>query len=520
MPTLRRSLAACILSLILLGAAGLRLTALADRPLWQDECWTAAAIRDRDPASLVRQTDLPIPPLFALAAKAALHLAPPIERSSRLPAALFGCLTPWLIYRAARAAAASRAVALAAAALSAVSIMLIIWSREAKHYGIEATFAAAVAWLTFAIPRASPHARTRQIIALAAVAALAPWFGYGVCFAIGPLLALLFVTDPRTGRRHVAAGLIASGATALSVGALWLTVAAGQAGNAALQAFWMGRYIHAASLESWFEALSRLALSSYFLAFPGDWLREADKPLTGTLLLAVAVAGLVFWPRRGRRLVAVWFVAPLALMALAAAAHRYPFGVPRIFVVCSPAALILIAAGLVALSRAAAKAVISDGRVGILVGLVLCLAPAIYAINIPLHQSYWCYHDIPRVLRELQQQRKPGEKIFVSFVAGPGVSFYARTCGFDASPDNPDFIEFPRTAGNIEIPGFDYAARAREALDSAGRRFWIVAITDRTDIVLRELLNGAEKRGYSMEVAFQAGDRPTLGNAILLRLSR
>ncbi|TWT44608.1 hypothetical protein RAS1_10230 [Phycisphaerae bacterium RAS1] len=513
MPTLRRRHAVLLLVIVLTWGAWLRLASLADRPLWQDECWTAAAIRDSNAANLLRQTDLPIPPLFAVLAKCTHALAAPIERGVRLPAALFGCLTPFLIYRAARAAAASRSVALAAATLSASSIMLVVWSREAKHYGIEATFAAAAAWIIFAVRRGSPRARTCATAVLIGLVTVAPWFGYGVFFSLAPLLVLLFLPDARRRRTAVTIGIVTTAALAVSTVVLWSVAARGQSSNPALQSFWTERYIDAGNLRSWFDALSRLAMSSYLLALPSDWLREGDQALPGALLLAAAVAGLIFWPRRGRREMGVWFIAPLALMALAAAAHRYPFGVPRFFVVWSPAALILIAAGIVGLCRAAAKAALGDGRVGILAATIVCLLPATYVLNIPLRQAYWCYHDVPRVLRELAEKRKPGEKVFVSLVAGPAVAFYGPA-------GDLDFVDYPRTAGNIPVPGFDYAARTRDALAFAGRRFWIICISDRNDAILRGILSEAEKRGYSMEIVLQAGDRPALGNAVLLSMSR
>ncbi|MCP4902303.1 MAG: hypothetical protein GY906_35500, partial [bacterium] len=103
--------------------------------LWSDEAHTFACAR-LPAAELIRSTaeDNHAPAYFMLI-KPVLSALGSSERALRLPSALFGVLTVWLLYVAGRSLVTTR-VGLQAAFLFAVSPMAVHYSQEARNYSL------------------------------------------------------------------------------------------------------------------------------------------------------------------------------------------------------------------------------------------------------------------------------------------------------------------------------------------------------------------------------------------------
>jgi predicted membrane-bound mannosyltransferase len=177
-------------ALLLAWSAFARVWNVGSRPLWQDEAALANAVRQLPAKDLLLQAEVSTPPLFALVSKlVGSRIARP-ELGLRLLPLLCGVLLVPLAYVTARTLAAPRSVALAGMSLTASSVMLVIWSREFRHYEIEAFLSTVLALLVFRLRRA---ARTQRIwplvLGVLAVCAIGPWIGYGTIFSITALLA-------------------------------------------------------------------------------------------------------------------------------------------------------------------------------------------------------------------------------------------------------------------------------------------------------------------------------------------
>ena len=98
MPRLHSGLVALFLAVCVAWGAFVRTWNLGGRPFWCDEAWVATLLRDLSPAQLLRQTDTPLPPLFALAADWIGHRFGPPEVAWRLLPAACGVLVVPLVY--------------------------------------------------------------------------------------------------------------------------------------------------------------------------------------------------------------------------------------------------------------------------------------------------------------------------------------------------------------------------------------------------------------------------------------
>jgi hypothetical protein len=465
------------------------------RPFWLDEAWVADTVRHSSYVHLLTQSEVPCPPLFAMAVKLLGHISTAPEVGFRALPMICGILIVPLIYCVARTLHAPRTLALAGMSLAASGLMLVIWSRELKQYEVEAFIATLLALLVFKLRRrAAPQTRPLLSVGIVSVSLLAPWLGYGSVFPASVLLVLLLILRPLGATRRAlrATAVIALAALALSVGAVWHVSAARQSADEALIEFTSRWYIQPLELRSWLRAGAYGAASTTMMLVPTHWTRYAV--VLGGLAAAMwglVLVGLRAWPRRGRAELACWTVLPWLLLIGAAVARRYPFGAPRMMAFLAPPMMLALAAGMVGLCRIGSLIFASRAGPGMIAGLLLTLLPAIYVIRVPLHQCYWVMHDFPGLLRVLARERRDNEKVVVASGAVGAVRFYAdRDSGF---------AYVPLAAGACLSSHYDVDAFVRDAFRTAGSRWWLLTTSDEREPVHRSLFDFGRQHGYQVD---------------------
>jgi len=295
---------------------------------------------------------------------------------------------------------------------------------------------------------------------------------------------------------------------AVSTLAVLHAAAAGQAANAALSSYLGNWFIHPLVLHDWLRAGASGAMSTFMMFFPLQWGRHAAiSGVVASVIWAIALLGLVTWPRQGRRDMMCWTVGPWVLMLLAAVAHRYPFAVPRMMVCFAPAMSLAVAAGIVQVCRACSLVIARRTGPGMVVSLALVFVPVVYVVNVPLKQAYWAFHDFPSALRLLRQHRQAHETVVVTTNAVAAVRYYAHG-------DDEGYHYYPVTAGTLAVPGHDYERLARDLIARAGRRWWLLTTSERdgsTAPLVRMLRRGGH---HCWPVA--PGDDPTSFGAVRL----
>ena len=192
-----------LLTVALIGGAFVRAWRLGDRPFWQDEAWVALAVTDNSVGQLLSQTDVPLPPLFAIATKLVGQYIPPPEVGFRLLPLLCGIGLLPLMYVIGRTLGAPRMMALAGMVLCAFSLMLVLWSRELKQYELETFLAALLALFVFRVRRnATPRHQWWLYVVIIFLCMLGPWIGYALFFPMLTLTGVLIVLPKDRGSRH------------------------------------------------------------------------------------------------------------------------------------------------------------------------------------------------------------------------------------------------------------------------------------------------------------------------------
>jgi hypothetical protein len=498
-----------LLGLILAWGAFERFYRLDGQPLWCDEAWAALTAADLSYGGLLTQTDVPLPPLFGVALKAAGQIPASAELTLRLLPAVCGVLLLPLTYLAVRALRMPRTIALGATGLCASSILLVTVSRQAKQYSVEAFFAVLMAWLVLEFRRRGPSERRRALFAaIVLVCLLAPWLGYGAVFPLF-VLALMPGVLPRRGPmggRRPGATVAALAALAVSFACLWLVAARGQADHAPLVEYARRWCIEPLSLHSWLRAAGNGSVASACLFFPMEWFFASTEGLQALgmwtlagLIWVLAGMGLYCWPSSTRREMAWWLLGSWLALVIAAALGRYPFGLTRMMAFVVPPTAIAVTAGIVGLARALSLHATGRTAPALVASVWLGAVPAVYMLRVPLQYCYIPYHDFPRLLQILERERRPGEWVFVDVTAVAPVRYYA--------PDIPPPLWFaPVTAGAVPAaasndPGvIDYVARR------AGWRWWLLTTDGQGWQRYSDLLARIEQHGYTVKVFARADE--------------
>jgi hypothetical protein len=502
----------------------LRVGRVGERPFWADEAWVANAATQLGYGALLRQTDLPMPPVFAASVKFLGNLVSPAELGMRLPAILCGIACVPLCYLIARTLRVPQTVALAAMSLGASGHMLVRWSREVKQYQIEAFLSLLLAWLVFRI-RSQPAGRVRWLewsgVILACL--VGPWIGYGTVFPATVLLGILivFCRGANDRRESLIVGLAGMAVLAVSTGAVLQLVAAAQGSHPALIEFTASRWlIDPRVAMDWLWAAYYTCASTAVVLFPADW--ELGMPMVERAMWfgliaagvwAVAVIGVWSWPGRGRREMVCWLIGPWVLLLIAGVAQRYPFAQPRMMAFCAGPITIAFAAGLVRIVRGCSLVVLKRGGPGMLLGAALTLVPAVYMINVPMRHSYSTYHDFPTVIDVLKREHSAGELVVVTHMAAPSVRYYV-----DESIGPIAYMV--NQAGSLADPGRDEDAWATDAIQRAGRRWWVLTLSMWPDAGFDKLQQQAERKGYEMHIVADAEGAALNGVPQLIRVTR
>ena len=227
--------------------------------------------------------------------------------------------------------------------------------------------------------------------------------------------------------------------------------------------------------------------------------RPQDKNLSLTFSagrqIARRVAGIpaALGLRRSRAALVTWTVGPWVLMALAAIAHRYPFGMPRMVVFAAPPLLLAVSAGCVNVGRWLSAVFVGRHAPGMVAGALLGFLPALYAVNVPLHGRYWPWHEYPAVLERFARLRAPGEMVIVTLNVVPSVRYYA-------GPQLAGVVYVSTCAGSLPSPDFDHDREIQAAVHRAGPRLWILTTDQVIDGRRQFLLGWLRKQGCTLEL--------------------
>ena len=379
-----------LLALLLLAFA-LRVYRLDSQSLWYDEAVTAK-VASQGIGELTRWTADDIqPPLYYYAVAGWMRLAGRGEWALRFPSTFFGTLTVPLMWAVALRlfgrGRSGRVAALAAALLTALSPLYVYYAQEARMY-TQLTFLGLLAG--YALLRATKDEGRRTehgqyvssfvfrlssvkwwfVFIIASAALLyTHYFGvfllvaYGVCFAIGWLIAL---ARGRTCWRTLAAFAVAC----LGIALLYLPWLPAMLNRYAVdRSYWQG----ALKIN---EALRHVAIS-FTTGAPETMLeRDAVRLLPWFGVALVVAAGALVWRTvRGyggvggaRALVYLSTCLLVPLLAVLLLASRTPKFNPRYLMLVSPAYLLILAGGIGALAggpmRRSTEAVGSRGAAG------------------------------------------------------------------------------------------------------------------------------------------------------------
>ncbi len=387
-----------------------------EQTLWLDEIVLSRNILARSIPELVTQPlafDQVAPLGFLAAVKLATLAFGDGERALRLFSFLCGVISLLLFTRLATRALRGLAVPLAVA-LFAIGLAPIRYSGEVKQYGIEA--GVAVLLTLVALDLRTRDRSTLQLIGAGAIGLLVIWFSQAsaiVMAALGMALAIAWLME--RDRRTLRALLVTVPMWAIaSIVAIWIAERSMTPSTRTfMQEFWRGGFLprpfRISTAAAWlWQCLTSLFGDPWTLRLPLPW-------IFAVLMLAGFV---VLW--RQRRDVALFVAAPIVLTLLAAMAHQYPFR-QRLMVFLIPSALLAASAGAAWIAERARRPAPAVAIV------CLALVPAVIAIaraQLPVRVD-----DYRPLYRHLQANRRPGDAVYISFMATSSAIFYGPQFG-------------------------------------------------------------------------------------------
>jgi hypothetical protein len=407
-------------------AAIARMAWLAEKPLWRDEAWVAVLARDAAGAFELNPRPVPAGFLFLTGVALRVPVLPPEVGLRLLPLAA-GLLTVALLPLLARSLGGERGAPTAAAWIAAGLPVLVYYSRELKPYALDGLLAVAVPWLAWRTLGEGATPRPRDVAALSAMLAVAPWVTFGSVFPIAATLGWggwRAWRSPEARRPWAALALT----YALAFGAAYAVVLGQQSTFPRLVRQWQPElaWLHQ---EGWAPPVVRAsglyARVAFSTAFAGLW----------PLAAALAALGALTWPASGRGFL-LWQVTGTAfLAAVAAVMGRYVVAEGRLLVFAVPALIVLVAGGLAAAARLAARP-FGPGRPAWAAAAAAALAlawtvPALAWRVRPYHNDlaqYFRYdilHDVDAVIAEADRRAAAGDPVMTSRYSGEQFRFYA-----------------------------------------------------------------------------------------------
>ena len=378
-------------AIVLLVFAGVALRLwqyLARTSLWIDEIAVAENVIHTPLAALLGQPlalDQVAPPGFLALVKGCVALFGPSELALRLVPLLGGLAALGLFALLARRVLPGWTAVLATA-LFAFSSPVIAYSAEVKQYSTDA--AATIALTLLAIRLSDRAPSPMRLFGAALAGAAAVWFSQPAVLTLA----------------------------GLGAGLTWLALRRG--GAPALRPLLPMLLAWAASAAAATAAGYRTVppeMREYMQRF---WDPSLPRP---TVMVLVVVGAAVLWIKRPA--VAPLLIGPVAVALAAAAAHRYPFSGRAIFFL-TPVALLAVAD--------VADSIVSGlARVGIPVPVGAGIFAAALAIVTALHLPVYRHEETRTVLAELAARRQPGDAVYVFYGAERAVRFYGPRVGID-----------------------------------------------------------------------------------------
>ena len=314
--------------MLLLVAFGVRLWGLDAQSLWEDETWTAAmATRPIMESYRLALADGVHPPLYYAITRLVVLLGQG-EWILRWPSAMFGVLAVALIFRLAKAVWDSRA-ALWASALMSVQPFAVWYSQEARQYSLLIALSLGVMLAFVHLAQSRTRLRWLSFILVSALAYLTHYFALLLPF----VQFIWLVISIRRNHTLMRNWVMAQAAAVVPV-ALWIMLFL-QLPERNFGIGWLQRPDLAAIPRTLWRMIYYTPLSLPWTV--GGW---AVALALAWLFLRRQPAG---WPA-GRPLVGQWLVTPIIFVWLIS--QRRPFYHDRFFIICLPAALLTLAAGL------------------------------------------------------------------------------------------------------------------------------------------------------------------------------
>ncbi len=320
-------------------------------PLWEDECFLCVNLIQRDFVGLLDPLTYHqvAPPLFLWLQLATVKLFGFNEMSLRLIPFLCGLGSILLFWRLA-CRCLTGLPRLVAVAVFSVTYATVRYSAEAKPYGVD--LFVALVLLTFMVNWLQQPGRTAWLWALAATILLAVGLSYGAVMLGGGLcLAIAWVVWERRRWESVLPWAAYTVALLAGFGVLYFVCMRHQEASEL-----------AAMREMWKEHFPPLESSGYFAFWKlpywllhthtGDILAYpvGGSPHQSSLTALCWLAGLVALARRKQWAFLLLCLAPLGVIFVAAALHRFPYGGhPRLHLYLAPLMCLLIGYGLTVL---------------------------------------------------------------------------------------------------------------------------------------------------------------------------
>ena len=459
-----------VIDVCLAAAVGLAVLLVHDVPymlqhsFWVDEAWVADTVRARIGLTPSMASSTPLGWTYLL--RLVPFGGPQRLRLVPLAFTMLAAAAGYLFGRE------LRLTRFAAGILTGVAVLLspaMLVRDDLKPYTAEA-FACLVLWVLVA--RIENEWRMRRLVAIAATASVGLLFANTVIFVGIAAMAGLALECLITRHYRRLAELAAASAGMLVVSMVIYEVLIRPQITRNLVNYWAGDYMPTRSASA---AISFLHLQLSQLA-----------PYLGFRFLVVDAAGAVvgiaalIWLRRFA--LAAMFPFMLAIVIVASAARKYPFGDLRTSTFWLVAVPVLMAVGVAGAGRWAASI---DRRAPLVVTAVAL------AVWVPATRSYVRSHPIPdeNVYAEvsyLDTHMRPGDVVIVSYGASFGFAYYSPLTPSFPAGDGPNghVVEYPRvpwlvvmTARQaVDIGNALATARAKIAAEAGGSRgrIWII----------------------------------------------
>ncbi|HEX6750518.1 MAG TPA: glycosyltransferase family 39 protein [Longimicrobium sp.] len=404
------------------------------RALWLDEALLATNFLRRGFLGLAQPLDRgPTAPLgFLWLEKAASLAIGSSEYALRLVPLLAGLATLLLLPRVARRYVSRPALPLAVA-LVALAPFLVYYSSEVKPYAFDALASVALLGLAASAARRRGDGRTMATFALAGAALV--WLSQPAVFVLAGAGLCLGLRALRLRDRRWIAMLAATAAVwIVSFAGAYLVSRRQLIDPEYMRAFWRSGFLplRPRTVMDW-TWIPRMATRVF--REPLGILGRDPTPLSVVAAAAAALAfalGCAWMWRHGRRFRLALLVSPMLLAIVASAAEVYPFGSTaqaggRVLIFLIPSLAFIVAEGVAALPRMLPRAA---GRIAFALAALLVLLPAASyaAFSVPQLRG-----EIKPLLEYANQQRRPGDVMYVYYNGLPSFEYYAGRYGWDAA---------------------------------------------------------------------------------------